>query len=142
MTELSRRVAARHLMAYDCTKCYKHIPDNDIWEAFGTLYHQKCAPKNAKKRSKSELATSPSETAGLFSPDPEKAKKQLEPLFRAVQDAAKSRDAEAIGQYMAEISKLYRKHPELQKEGRFQQASRSVCEFILFDKSKILARSL
>jgi hypothetical protein len=70
-------------MAYDCTKCYKHIPDNDIWEAFGTLYHQKCAPKNAKKRSKSELATSPSETAGLFSPDPEKAKKQLEPLFRA-----------------------------------------------------------
>jgi hypothetical protein len=43
-------------LGHDCTKCNRPIPSGDEYEAFGTLYHKKCAPKNAKNvKATSEL---------------------------------------------------------------------------------------
>jgi len=43
------RMLKEESSGHDCTKCYRPIPKGDVYEAFGTLYHKKCAPKNAKK---------------------------------------------------------------------------------------------
>jgi hypothetical protein len=77
------------------------------------------------KRVAARFIAQEQEEASFLFPDPEKARKQLAPLFQAVQDAAKARDAETIGEYMAQIGEIYRKHPELQGEGRVLQASKT-----------------
>jgi 2,3-bisphosphoglycerate-independent phosphoglycerate mutase len=70
------------------------------------------------------LAQEQEETASWLFPDPEDARKRLEPLFRKVQEAAEARDADMIGEYMAEIARIYEQHPELES-GRLQQASKT-----------------